>query len=43
MKMTALIAYLQRLGTDISRPVETETAEGTEWSGGATSASMKTD
>ena len=42
-KITALIAYLQRLGTDITRPVEVEAAESTEPTGGATSASMKTD
>jgi cytochrome c oxidase cbb3-type subunit I/II len=45
-KITALIAYLQRLGTDITRPVEVEAAEAaenTEPAGGATSASMKAD
>jgi cytochrome c oxidase cbb3-type subunit I/II len=43
MKITALIAYLQRLGTDISRPVEAEAAESVEPAGAAASASMKTD
>ena len=42
-KITALIAYLQRMGTDITRPVEVETAEGVEPAGGAAAASMKTD
>jgi cytochrome c oxidase cbb3-type subunit I/II len=42
-KIAALIAYLQRLGTDISRPVESEAPEETEAAGDATSTSMKTD
>jgi cytochrome c oxidase cbb3-type subunit I/II len=42
-KVTALIAYLQRLGTDITRPVEQEVAAGASPVGGAAASSMKTD
>ena len=42
-KIMALIAYLQRLGTDLNRPIEAETVEGEEPAGGPTAASMKAD